>query len=153
MSLKKMNNELITMAKGLIDENLPLVSNLSNLSSLIKDNIKGTSWAGFYLSNEMHDELFLGPFQGSVACTLIPFNKGVCGKAAYTKVTQLVPDVNKFKGHIACSSSSRSEIVVPIIKNNECYGVIDLDSDDYDNFNEEDAKTLEAIADLVSILF
>ena len=148
-----MNELLISQTKAIMDKNLPLITNLSNLSSLIKDGIKGTSWAGFYLSNNEGTSLYLGPFQGKVACTLIPFGKGVCGTSALTKKTILVPDVNKFEGHIACSSTSRSEVVVPIIKDSKCVGVIDLDSDDYDNFNEDDSMTLETIAELIKDLF
>jgi GAF domain-containing protein len=148
-----MDELLISQVKSIIDENIPLISNLSNVSSIIKDGIKGTSWAGFYLTSSEETSLYLGPFQGKVACTIIPFDKGVCGKCASTKEIQLVPDVNKFKGHIACSSTSRSEVVVPLIKDGKCVGVIDLDSDDYDNFTEDDCLTLESIAKLLEKLF
>jgi GAF domain-containing protein len=148
-----MDELLISQVKSIIDENIPLISNLSNVSSIIKDGIKGTSWAGFYLTSSEETSLYLGPFQGKVACTIIPFDKGVCGKCAATKEIQLVPDVNKFKGHIACSSTSRSEVVVPLIKDGKCVGVIDLDSDDYDNFTEDDCLTLESIAKLLEKLF
>ena len=110
-----------------------------------------TLW--FYLSYENEDVLYLGPFQGSLACTTIPFNKGVCGKSAYLKKTLIVDNVLEFDGHIACSSSSRSEIVVPIIRGDEVLGVIDLDSDLYSNYSLSDQELLEQCAKILSELF
>lgn len=147
------NASLRSSVIAIIDKDLPLVSNLSNLSSLFYSYFKNTSWAGFYLSFEDKDVLYLGPFQGSLACTLISFNKGVCGSAAFRKESILVEDVNKFEGHIACSSTSRSEMVIPLIKNNKVLGVIDLDSDLYNNFTSNDVKELEDIVDLIVDLF
>ena len=144
---------LIQSVKSLIDKELPLVSNLANLSRLFFEYFKNTSWAGFYLKKENEDTLYLGPFQGPVACTLIPFNKGVCGTSAFRKESILVEDVNKFKGHIACSSLSRSEVVVPIIKNDICVGVIDLDSNLYNNFSIKDKNELEEVANIIKDLF
>ena len=151
----EINNELsfIDTVNHVIDKNLPLVSNLSNVSSVIKKYFKNTSWAGFYISDEKQEVLYLGPFQGSLACTIIPFNKGVCGKSAYLRKTLIVDNVLEFEGHIACSSSSRSEIVVPIIKENKVLGVIDLDSDLYSNYSLSDQELLEKCAEILSDLF
>ena len=144
---------LIQSVKAVIDKELPLVSNLANLSRLFFEYFKNTLWAGFYLKKENEDILYLGPFQGPVACALIPFNKGVCGTSAFRKESILVEDVNKFEGHIACSSSSRSEVVVPIIKDTICVGVIDLDSDLYSNFTIKDKNELEEVAEIIKDLF
>ena len=120
---------------------------------LLMDSFENTLWCGFYLSNELNNTLYLGPYQGPLACTIIPFGKGVCGAAALNKKTCLVPDVHKFPGHIACSSLSNSEIVVPIIKNDKVVAVIDMDSELFDNYTEEDQKLLEDAAILIGELF
>ena len=135
---------------SLIDKELPLVSNLSNASSVL-NQLPNINWCGFYLA--MGERLYLGPFQGEPACTTIPFDKGVCGYAARSKKTVIVDDVNKFDGHIACSTLSKSEIVVPIIKDNEVKALIDIDSPIYNRFNEEDATLLEECAKLLKELF
>ena len=135
---------------SLIDKDLPLVSNLSNASSLL-NKLPNINWCGFYLVSG--DRLILGPFQGDVACAIIPFNKGVCGYAYRTKQTVIVDDVNKFDGHIACSSLSKSEIVTPIIKDNQVKAVIDIDSPIYSRFSKDDQKLLEEIADVLKELF
>ena len=141
---------LLKQIESIIDKNLPLVSNLANVSAILykMDNI---NWAGFYLSNGEY--LYLGPFQGDVACTVIPFDKGVCGKAFSLKQTLVVDDVNKFEGHIACSSQSKSEIVAPIISNGKVFGVIDIDSPIYSRFDENDKYFLEKIASLLAQIF
>ena len=146
-----MKNELlIKQVAEIIDKNVPLYSNLANVAALLYtlDNI---NWAGFYLAED--DVLYLGPFQGEVACTRIPFNKGVCGYSAFNKKPIIVPDVNKFEGHIACSSKSKSEIVIPLLLNYKVLGVIDIDAPIYNRFNEDDLETLQEIADLVVELF
>ena len=97
--------------------------------------------------------MYLGPFQGPVACTKIPYSKGVCGAAVREKETMIVPDVHKFKDHIVCYSLTNSEVVVPVIKDDKVVAVIDLDSINYDNFKEEDAFVLEQIANKISALF
>ncbi len=142
--------ELVLQIKGIIDSNLPLISNLSNASAII-NQLPNLNWCGFYLAHE--DMLYLGPFQGEVACTTIKKGKGVCGTAFKEKRTIIVPDVSKFPGHIACSSASKSEIVVPIIKNGIVVGVIDLDAPILNRFNEAEASVLEQIANLLSELF
>lgn len=144
---------LIKMIELIIDEKIPLVSNLANISSLLKNKLNNVSWAGFYLTDEERELLFLGPFQGGLACTIIPKGKGVCGVAYLTKTSQLVENVHNFKGHIACSSTTNSELVVPIIKEGKVYGVIDLDSDLLNNFSREDQFLLEEIARKILFLF
>ncbi|MCR5741181.1 MAG: GAF domain-containing protein [Gammaproteobacteria bacterium] len=139
--------------KNFIDSSLPLVSNLSNLATYLYDEFKGTSWFGFYLVLREKDVLYLGPYRGPLACTKIPFKKGVCGEAAFYKKSILVDDVTKYHNYIACSSLARSEIVVPIIKNDEVLGVIDLDSDNYSNYDEEDVILLEEIANIIKEFF
>ena len=144
---------LLDNVKSIIDPSIPVTSNLANVSKLLKDSFIETSWAGFYLSNDTFDTLYLGPYQGDIACTTISFNKGVCGVAAFKKESQLVANVHQFEGHIACSSLSNSEVVVPIIKNDRVYGVIDLDSNLFDNYNKEDVILLEQIAKELANLF
>ncbi|MBP5574708.1 MAG: GAF domain-containing protein [Bacilli bacterium] len=143
-------NLLVEELKSLIDPKLPLVTNLSNASALLNklDNI---NWCGFYLAKD--NVLYLGPFQGEVACTMIPFSKGVCGYAASNKKSIIVDDVNSFPGHIACSSLSKSEIVVPIIVNNEVKAVIDIDAPIYNRFAKEDQELLEEMAKVLEVLF
>ena len=145
-----MNELLYKQIENIIDKDLPLVSNLSNVSSLLF-KMGEVNWAGFYLSNGEY--LYLGPFQGDVACTRIPFNKGVCGKAYSDKKSIIVDDVNKFPGHIACSSLSKSEIVVPIKKDDVVFGVIDIDAPVYSRFKKEDQELLEKVAELLVPLF
>ena len=141
---------LLEQIKSIIDPKLPLVSNLSNASAVLNqmDNI---NWVGFYLVED--DTLYLGPFQGEVACTIIPKGKGVCGTSLERKETIIVPNVNDFKGHIACSSLSKSEIVVPIIKDDEVKALIDVDAPIYDRFNNKDKVLLEEIACVLASLF
>lgn len=141
---------LVEQIKAIIDKDLPLISNLSNASAVL-NQLENINWCGFYI--KQGDELLLGPFQGDVACTRIPLNKGVCGAAAREGKTLIVPNVNEFPGHIACSSLSKSEIVTPIIKNNEVKGVIDIDAPIFNRFNEDDQKLLEEIAKILAPLF
>ena len=141
---------LTKQLQSLIDKDLPLISNLSNASSLL-NQLSSINWCGFYLVSG--NRLILGPFQGDVACTVIPFDKGVCGYAYRNKKTVIVDDVNKFEGHIACSTRSKSEIVTPIIKDNEVKAVIDIDSPIYNRFTKDDQKLLEEIADILKELF
>lgn len=146
-------NELVNNAKAIIDNSLPLISNLSSLACLIKESFTNASWAGFYLYDKDNKRLVIGPYQGSVACVEIKMGRGVCGTSAIKKETVIVPDVNKFVGHIACSSSTKSEIVVPIYDDTNLYGVIDLDSNDYDSFDNNDASILENLASLMITLW
>lgn len=127
--------------KSLLSKEENILSNLSNFTAALKQTFEKISWVGFYLFDGK--KLYLGPFQGKVACTVIEIGKGVCGTAAETKKTVIVEDVDQFPGHIACDPESRSEIVIPILKGNEIYGVLDLDSGNIGSFNELDRKYLE----------
>ena len=138
---------LLEQIKQIIDKDLPLVSNLSNISSILF-KLDDINWAGFYIAQ--NDKLYLGPFQGDIACTIIPKGKGVCGKSFELKKPIIVPNVNEFDGHIACSSLSKSEIVVPVIKDNEVKLVIDIDSPIYNRFSEKELIFLTSIASLIS---
>ena len=142
--------ELSKQIKAIIDPNLPLMSNLSNASAVL-NLLNDINWCGFYLKDGNY--LYLGPFQGEVACTKIPLDKGVCGYAARNKKSIIVDDVNLFAGHIACSSLSKSEIVTPIIVNDEVKGVIDIDAPILKRFNDDDLIVLEEIADILGVLF
>ena len=141
----------IKQVQSIIDQNAPLISNLANLSRVLMDLVEGTFWCGFYLVDE-ENNLYLGPYQGSLACTHIKYGHGVCGKSLELKKSLIVPDVHKFPGHIACSSLSNSEIVVPIIKDNKVIGVIDLDSTKFDNYTEDDKAFLEEVANIIANL-
>ena len=141
---------MVEELRAIIDKDLPLVSNLSNASAVL-NLYPDLNWCGFYLVKG--DTLYLGPFQGEVACTIIPFGRGVCGESAKEKKTMIVPNVLEYKNHIACSSRSRSEIVVPIIKNGEVVGVIDLDSPLLNRFTDKEKKELEEISKILSELF
>ncbi|RLV89121.1 Free methionine-R-sulfoxide reductase [Spathaspora sp. JA1] len=129
------------------------VANLSNCSSLLWHAYHSlnvpVNWTGFYVRSK-EQELILAPFQGKVACQIIKFGTGVCGTAASTQKTQLVVDVEKFPGHIACDGETKSEIVVPIVKNGETLGVLDLDCLDLSGFDDVDQEYLEKLADLIS---
>ena len=146
----KNSNILLNQIKSIINKELLLVSNLSNVTAVL-NKLENINWVGFYLVEG--DNLYLGPFQGDVACTIIPMGKGVCGTSFEKKETIIVPDVNKFDGHIACSSLSKSEIVVPIIKDNEVKAVIDIDSPIYDRFHDDDKVFLEEVAKELSKFF
>ena len=139
---------LTSQLKSLLTKNDNLISNLSNCIAAIKEVFDKVSWVGFYLFDG--EKLYLGPFQGKVACTTIEMGKGVCGTAASKKESILVTDVHKFPGHIACDSGSRSEIVVPILRRDSLIGVLDLDSYDFNSFDETDKKYLEEICKFLS---
>lgn len=137
---------LLPQVKGLLEGETDQVANLANISAALKEQF-GWLWVGFYLVKE--NELVLGPFQGPVACTRIKKGRGVCGAAWQQAQTLIVPDVEKFPGHIACSSLSRSEIVIPLFKNNEVVGVLDVDSADLATFDTTDQQYLEEIVALI----
>lgn len=124
------------------------IPNLSNASALMWHVLEDISWAGFYIARG--SKLFLGPFQGLPACTGIPFGDGVCGTAAQTKEIQIVANVHEFPGHIACDSNTNSEIVVPLVYNDQVVGVLDIDSPIFSRFDEEDAKGLAEFAAIVT---
>ncbi len=134
---------LVSQLKALLTKEDNLISNLSNLTAAIKDTFEKVSWVGFYLFDGQ--KLYLGPFQGKVACTNIEIGKGVCGTSAAKAETIIVPDVDKFPGHIACDSNSKSEIVIPLFQNNRLLGVLDLDSHEYNSFGKADREYLEEI--------
>lgn len=137
---------LLPQIKGLLSGETDLVANMANTVAALKEQF-GWFWIGFYLVKE--NELVLGPFQGPVACTRIRKGRGVCGSSWEQRQTLIVPDVEKFPGHIACSSLSRSEIVIPIIRNAEVIGVLDVDSAELDTFDRTDQHFLEEILSLI----
>jgi L-methionine (R)-S-oxide reductase len=138
---------LLPQIEGLVAGEPDLTANLANIAAALKEAF-GFFWVGFYLKKG--DQLVLGPFQGPVACTRIPFHKGVCGHCYTTRQTVIVPDVEAFPGHIACSSASRSEIVLPAFdRNGDVFLVLDVDSDVLDDFSEIDATGLEKVMRVV----
>jgi GAF domain-containing protein len=142
--------ELLPQLKHLLLPSDDLIANLANCSAALK-TVFNFWWVGFYLVK--NNQLILGPFQGPIACTNIKFGKGVCGTSWKNKETILVPNVNEFPGHIACSSDSLSEIVVPIVLNNEVLAVLDVDSEYLNHFDEIDKKHLEELAIYLADLF
>ena len=139
---------LIKQIQNLLRKEDNLITNLSNLTAALKQTFSKISWVGFYLFDGT--KLYLGPFQGKVACAEIKIGSGVCGTSAQRKKTIIVPDVDKFPGHIACDVESKSEIVVPILKDEKLFGVLDLDSTVYNSFNETDKKYLEELVNFLS---
>jgi len=137
---------LLPQIKALLEGEQDLVANLANVAAALKEQF-GWLWVGFYLVK--NDELVLGPFQGPVACTRIKKGKGVCGTSWAKAETLIVPDVEKFPAHIACSSLSRSEIVVPIVRHDKVIGVLDVDSVELDQYDTIDKYYLEQIVDLL----
>jgi len=145
---------LIPQIKGLIDGESDLVANLANIAAALKEQF-GWLWVGFYLVKKspglMEEELVLAPFQGPVACTRIKNGKGVCGSSWAEGKTLIVPDVEKFPGHIACSSISKSEIVIPMIQTGKVVGVLDIDSEKLDQFDTTDQYFLEQITGMIQV--
>ena len=137
---------LLPQVEALLFGEKDLIANLANISAALKQQFS-FFWIGFYLVK--NDELVLGPFQGPVACTRIKMGRGVCGKAWESGEIIIVPDVEKFPGHIACSSFSKSEIVIPLKKNGQVIGVLDVDSELLDHFDEVDGRYLQLIMDLI----
>jgi len=138
---------LLSQVKAMVKDESDAVANMANVAALIQETFHFW-WTGFY--RVISNQLVLGPFQGPVACTRIGFGKGVCGTSWKEKKTIVVKDVEQFPGHIACSSESRSEIVVPLIKGDEVIGVLDIDSEHLATFDEIDKLWLEQIAEVVS---
>lgn len=139
---------LLPQIDGLLTGETDLIANLANICGALKEQF-GWLWVGFYLVKG--EELVLGPFQGPVACTRIRKGKGVCGSSWAEARTLIVPDVEQFPGHIACSSLSRSEIVVPIVRNGLVLGVLDVDSTELNQFDETDQRYLEAIVEMIEV--
>lgn len=137
---------LVPQVEALVQGENDVVANLSNVAAALKQTMN-FFWVGFYLVKD--NQLVLGPFQGPIACTRINFGKGVCGASWKEKKTILVPNVDEFPGHIACSSASKSEIVLPAFKNGEVALVLDVDSDQLNDFDETDAKALEQVMRII----
>jgi GAF domain-containing protein len=145
-SKEEIYQALLPQIEALISDETDLVANLANIAAALREAF-GFFWVGFYVVQGQ--ELVLGPFQGPIACTRIAFGRGVCGTAWKEQKTQLVPDVEAFPGHIACSSASKSEIVVPAFHKGEVALVLDVDSDRLDDFDTVDQKYLEALMGLL----
>ena len=144
--------QLVKEATALLDGENDLIANMANLAALIHETM-GFWWTGFYIvraDDKGTDQLVLGPFQGPIACTRIALGRGVCGTSWQRRETIVVPDVEKFPGHIACSSESRSEIVVPVFSDNKVTAVLDIDSRYLNTFDETDARHLEQIVKLLN---
>lgn len=148
LSLEEKYKALLEQVKNLLSKDDKLISNLSNFTAAYKQTFQNTSWVGFYLFDG--EKLYLGPFQGKVACTSIDLGKGVCGTSAFIRQSIVVPDVNKFPGHIFCDSDSKSEIVIPLIKDGQLLGVLDIDSHNFNSFSETDKEYLEKICNFLS---
>lgn len=146
-SRQEIYDSLVPQIKALTEGESDLTANLANISAALKEAF-GFFWVGFYLKKE--NQLVLGPFQGPIACTRINFNKGVCGHCYMTKEVVIVPDVEAFPGHIACSSASKSEIVLPAFdKNGEVFLILDVDSDQLNDFSKVDAEGLMKVIRIV----
>jgi GAF domain-containing protein len=144
--------QLSRIVASLIEGERDAIANMANTAAVLWEHLPPLNWAGFYITRptQAEAELVLGPFQGKHACIRIPFGRGVCGTAAATRQTIIVPDVHAFADHIACDANSQSEMVVPIIWQGAVVAVIDLDSPELDRFTDEDARTIEAIAELLA---
>lgn len=145
-SKTELYSDLHVQARALLEGERDAIANAANIAALVYHTLPDLNWAGFYWMKK--GELVLGPFQGRPACVRIAVGKGVCGTAARDKRTIVVPDVEKFPGHIACDSASRSEIVVPVMRTTEVLGVLDLDSPNLARFDSEDAVGLEELVSL-----
>ena len=137
---------LIPQLQAIVADESDVIANLANICAALKQQFNWF-WIGFYLVKD--NELVLGPFQGPIACTRIGKGRGVCGTAWQQQKVMIVPDVEQFPGHIACSSDSKSEIVLPVMKQNKCVAVLDIDSDALDSFDEVDAEYLKQIVAIV----
>lgn len=140
-------SELLPQLESLVSGEGDLIANAANLSAALKQALPYVSWVGFYFLKE--GELVVGPFQGKVACTRIKVGSGVCGTAASRMETVIVPNVAEFPGHIYCDPDSKSEIVIPLMRGGEVFGVLDLDSSEYGSFDSVDAENLERVGKLI----
>jgi GAF domain-containing protein len=140
--------DLAAALEGLVFGESDGIANMANAAALIWESLPDINWVGFY--RNVGDELIVGPFQGRAACVRIPFGTGVCGVAAQTRETQLVEDVHAFESHIACDGASNSEIVVPLIRDGELLGVLDIDSPTHARFDEEDRAGCEKLAAIMA---
>jgi GAF domain-containing protein len=150
LSRKEKYEQLIPQIEALIEGETSLIANLANVAAALRQTF-GFFWVGFYLVE--NDQLVVGPYQGDIACTRIGFGKGVCGSAWKEKQTVIVANVDAFPGHISCSSESKSEIVIPIISNTIVVGVLDVDSQNLNDFDENDQVGLEKIANFFTPFF
>ncbi|MDM5200093.1 GAF domain-containing protein [Fictibacillus enclensis] len=139
--------QLLKQARALLEDETSITANLANASALLNQFLPNINWVGFYEYEELSDQLVLGPFQGLPACVRIPIGKGVCGTAAKEQKTLVVDDVHQFPGHIACDAASQSEIVVPIVKDGQLFGVLDIDSPEKGRFDQTDQEWLEKFVD------
>lgn len=143
-----MNNILIKQLESLIEDDEYEITSLSNTAALIYTSLEDVSWAGFYLYRD--NQLILGPFQGNPACTTISLERGVCGKCASSKETIIVDNVHLFEGHIACDANTNSEIVIPILIDDNLYGVLDLDSKSFNRFTSIERELLEQVVTILT---
>lgn len=137
---------ILPQISAVMDNNVDIIANMANMAAMLHENL-GFWWTGFY--RVMNNELVLGPFQGPLACTRIAYGRGVCGTAWKERRTIVVPDVEEFPGHIACSAASRSEIVVPIMQNGEVIAVLDIDSENLATFDQTDAEYLQQMVSML----
>jgi len=148
ISKEEKYQSLIPQIQSLVSDEKDIIANFANICAALKYNIDGFFWVGFYFNKGK--ELVVGPYQGPVACNRIKIPDGVCGTAVKERKTIIVDDINNFPGHIACSPDSKSEIVIPIFKENEIFAVLDIDSDKLSNFDEIDKNYLEQLAFIIS---
>jgi len=148
--MQQLQGEIVQQVSGLVSGEPDLIANLSNVSALLNQHLSDINWVGFYIMR--NGELVLGPFQGKVACIRIPVGRGVCGTAAATRETQRIDDVHVFPGHIACDGASNSELVVPIIVNDNVVAVLDIDSPKHARFSVEVQQEIEAVVDVLTTL-
>lgn len=148
--MQQLQGEIVQQISGLVSGEPDLIANLSNVSALLNQYLPDINWVGFYIMRD--GELVLGPFQGKVACIRIPVGRGVCGTAAATRETQRIDDVHAFPGHIACDGASNSELVVPIIVNDNVVAVLDIDSPQHARFTVEIQQEIEAVVDVLATL-
>jgi L-methionine (R)-S-oxide reductase len=147
---EQLANEIVQQVSGLVSGEPDLIANLSNVSALLNQHLSDINWVGFYIMRD--GELVLGPFQGKVACIRIPVGRGVCGTATATRETQRIDDVHSFLGHIACDGASNSELVVPIIVNDNVVAVLDIDSPKYARFTVDVQQEIEAVVNVLTTL-
>ncbi len=148
--MQQLDGEIVQQVSGLVSGEPDLIANLSNVSALLNEYLADINWVGFYIMRA--GELVLGPFQGKVACIRIPVGRGVCGAAVATKTTQRIDDVHAFPGHIACDSASNSELVVPIIVNDNVVAVLDIDSPKHARFTAEVHQEMESVVNVLETL-
>lgn len=146
MTKQEKYQTLLPQVQAVMDSNADIIANMANMAALLHETF-GFWWTGFY--RVIGDELVLGPFQGPLACTRIAYGRGVCGTAWKERRTMVVPDVEQFPGHIACSAASRSEIVVPVVRDGEITAVLDIDSVHLDTFDQMDAEFLNKMVEML----